>query len=95
MMGDFTWGFGGWQAAVNGGFSFPPLTDGIFNSLGYAFFTLLIALPLGSTMAMSIYDLEKIKPRLGRLLDVFTMLPFALSAAMIGLGVLIGIIKIK
>ena len=95
MMGDFTWGFGGWQAAVNGGFSFPPLTDGIFNSLGYAFFTLLIALPLGSTMAMSIYDLEKIKPRLGRLLDVFTMLPFALSAAMIGLGVLIGIIKIN
>lgn len=93
--GDFSWGTGGWEAAIEGGFSFAPVAHAFGNSLGYAFLTLIVALPLGYTMALTIYDLEKIKPRLGRLLDVFTMLPFALSAAMIGLGVLIGVIKIN
>ncbi len=66
----------------------------MLNSLGYAIITLFVALPLGYLLASTIHDLENKNKRMARVLDIFTMLPFALSAAMIGLGVLLGIIKL-
>ena len=62
--------------------------------LGYALVALMIALPLGWMLAQYICDLEKTRPRLARVLDVFTMLPFAVSSVMIGLGVMLGMIRI-
>ncbi len=92
--GGFRWGTDGWNQAYHGSFSFAPMSEAILNSLGYATITILVALPLGYALASTINDLEKRSPNLARLLDVFTMLPFALSAAMVGLGVLLGIIKL-
>ena len=92
--GGFRWGTDGWNQAYHGSFSFAPMSEAILNSLGYATITILVALPLGYALATTINDLEKRSPNLARLLDVFTMLPFALSAAMVGLGVLLGIIKL-
>ena len=92
--GGFRWGTDGWNQAYHGSFSFAPMSEAILNSLGYAAITILVALPLGYALASTINDLEKRNPNLARLLDVFTMLPFALSAAMVGLGVLLGIIKL-
>ena len=92
--GGFRWGTDGWNQAYHGSFSFAPRSEAILNSLGYAAITILVALPLGYALASTINDLEKRNPNLARLLDVFTMLPFALSAAMVGLGVLLGIIKL-
>ena len=92
--GGFRWGTDGWNQAYHGSFSFAPMSEAILNSLGYAAITILVALPLGYALASTINDLEKRRPNLARLLDVFTMLPFALSAAMVGLGVLLGIIKL-
>lgn len=90
----FRWGTDGWNQAYQGSFSFAPMSEAILNSLGYATITIFVALPLGYALASTINDLEKRSPNLARLLDVFTMLPFALSAAMVGLGVLLGIIKL-
>ena len=51
--------------------------------------------PLGYLLAATIHRLERTKPLLSRVLDISTMLPFALSAAMVGLGVLIGVIRLN
>ena len=67
----------------------------MYNSIGYALICLVIALPLGWILAQTINDLEKKSPRMARVLDVFTMLPFAVSSVMIGLGVMLGMIKIN
>jgi len=90
----FRWGLEGWEEAWNGSYSFPPLNDALMNSIGYAIITLCISLPLGYSLASTINNLNKKHKKLSQLLDIFTMLPFALSAAMIGLGVLLGIIKL-
>ena len=90
----FRWGLEGWSLAFEGSYSFPPLIDAMLNSLGYAIITLFVALPLGYLLASTIYELESKNKRMAKALDIFTMLPFALSAAMIGLGVLLGIIKL-
>ncbi len=92
---DFRWGLDGWEAAIHGSFSFPPMSNAISNSLGYALVALLVALPLGYLLAATIHRLERTKPLLSRALDISTMLPFALSAAMVGLGVLIGVIRLN
>ena len=73
---------------------YPLHWDALTNSVGYAIVTLLIALPLGWILAQTINDIEKQNPKLGKLLDVFSMLPFAVSSVMIGLGVMLGMIKI-
>ena len=91
----FRWGLDGWEAAIHGSFSFPPMSNAISNSLGYALVALLVALPLGYLLAATIHRLERTKPLLSRALDISTMLPFALSAAMVGLGVLIGVIRLN
>ncbi len=88
------WSTDGWSYAFSATNSLPSAWDALYNSLGYALICLLIALPLGWILAQTIRDLEKTHPKIARFLDVFTMLPFAISSAMIGLGVMLGMIKI-
>ena len=88
------WSTDGWSYAFSATNSLPSAWDALYNSLGYALICLLIALPLGWILAQTIRDLEKTHPKIARFLDVFTMLPFAVSSVMIGLGVMLGMIKI-
>ena len=89
------WSFEGWEYAFAATDSLPSTWDALANSVGYAIVTLLIALPLGWILAQTINDIEKQNPKLGKFLDVFSMLPFAVSSVMIGLGVMLGMIKIN
>ena len=89
------WSTDGWSYAFSATNSLPSAWDALYNSLGYAMVCLAIALPLGWILAQTIRDLEKTKPKIARVLDVFTMLPFAVSSVMIGLGVMLGMIKIN
>ncbi len=89
------WSTEGWSYAFSATNSLPSGWDALYNSIGYALICLMIALPLGWTLAQTINDLEEKSPRLARILDVFTMLPFAVSSVMIGLGVMLGMIKIN
>ena len=91
----FKWSTEGWSEAFQGSYSFPPLSEALFNSLIYSFGTLIIALPLGYILASTIHQLEENNSNLSRILEIYTMLPFALSAAMIGLGVMLGMIKLN
>ena len=49
----FRWSTEGWSEAFHGSYSFPPLSEALFNSLIYSFVTLIIALPLGYILALS------------------------------------------
>ena len=89
------WSTEGWSYAFSATNSLPSGWDALYNSIGYALICLTIALPLGWTLAQTINDLEGKSPRLARILDIFTMLPFAVSSVMIGLGVMLGMIKIN
>ena len=89
------WSTEAWNYAFKATKSLPSAWDALQNSLGYAVITLLIALPLGWMLAQTIWDLEQDKPKLARTLDILTMLPFAVSSVMIGLGVMLGMIKIN
>ena len=90
----YHWGVEGWIEAWSGGYSNTGVGEALLNSLGYAGITLIVALPLGWSLAKTIHELELSKSKWARILDVFTMLPFAFSAVMIGLGVLLGILKL-
>lgn len=89
------WSLEGWEYAFAATDSLPSAWDALANSVGYAIVTLLIALPLGWILAQTINDIEKQNQKLGKFLDVFSMLPFAVSSVMIGLGVMLGMIKIN
>ena len=91
----FKWSTEGWSEAFQGSYSFPPLSEALFNSLIYSCGTLIIAVPLGYALASTIHNLEEKNISLSKILEMYTMLPFALSAAMIGLGVMLGIIKLN
>ena len=91
----FKWSTEGWSEAFQGSYSFPPLSEALFNSLIYSCGTLIIAVPLGYALASTIHNLEEKNVSLSKILEMYTMLPFALSAAMIGLGVMLGIIKLN
>ncbi len=83
----------GWESAFGGNHSPTNVSQSLFSSIGYAFMTILLSLPIGYFLSDSIYNLEKTNPRLALALDVLVMLPLALSAVMVGLGVLLGLIR--
>lgn len=61
------------------------------NSITYAICTLVIALPLGWILASTIFKLEQTGwSKASKVLDLVCMMPLAISALMIGLGVLLG-----
>ena len=91
----YSWETSGWKYAFESTNSLGSANDALLNSIGYAMISLLIAIPLSWFIANTICDIEKSKPIAARLLDLFVMLPFAVSSVMIGLGVMLGMIKIN
>ena len=83
----------GWEAAFGGSRSDVDVTEALGTSVFYALTTLAVALPWGYLLADAVHRLEATRPRLALCLDLAAMLPLALSAVMIGLGVLLGLIR--
>ena len=90
----YDWNFSAWEYAFSNNYSLASASEAFINSLGYAGLTLCIAVPIGYMLASTISTIEIKKPLLGKLLDVLVMIPFAVSSVMIGLGVMLGMIKI-
>ena len=85
------WTFDGWRTAWNGDMSTMGVGEAMSISIIYAVCTLLIALPLGWILASTIFQLEQNGwSKTSKLLDLACMLPLAVSALMVGLGVLLG-----
>lgn len=85
------WTLLGWKKAWTGDLSTMGVNEAMLNSVIYAFATLLIALPLGWILASTIHKLDtRGWKKSSRCLDLFCMLPLAISALMVGLGVLLG-----
>lgn len=82
-----------WNYAFNSNNEF-SLIQPLINTIRFALLTLLIALPIAWITSQSVSDLEKQtgwSSRYARVLDFLVMTPFALSAVMVGYGVLIGV----
>ena len=85
------WTLDGWRTAWGGDMSTMGVAEAMSNSIIYAVCTLLIALPLGWILASTIFQLEQNGwSKTSKLLDLACMLPLAVSALMVGLGVLLG-----
>ena len=90
----YGWSMAGWSSAWSGDLSTLSIVDALTNSLLFAFATLAIALPVGWLLASTIRSLEiNNHPHYARALDVATLLPLAISAVMVGLGILLGVLK--
>ena len=91
----YNWSLEGWAAAWSGDLATMGINDALVNSLGYAFWTLCIALPTGWMLASTIHGLEmEGRTRLAKALDIATLLPLAVSAVMVGLGILLGVLRL-
>lgn len=83
-----------WIEAWNGNYSATAIPDALYNSLTYCLITLFIALPVGYVISSAIARLEiESKPVAAKAVEFISMIPLALSAVMIGLGILIGVLK--
>ena len=78
----------------NGNYSVTAIPDALYNSVIYCLITLVIALPVGYVISSAIARLEiERKNMTARVVEFISMMPLALSAVMIGLGILIGVLK--
>ena len=92
--GGTEWTLEGWHRAWSGDLSTIPFVDALSNSLHYALLTLLFALPLGYAVASCLVTLrEQGHRRMAGILDSFCMLPLSMSAVMVGLGMVAGILR--
>jgi len=90
----YQWTLEGWRRAWTGDFSTVPVMDALTNSLTYAFMTLFIALPLGYAVASCLVTLRiRGHRKAAGLLDSLCMLPLSMSAVMVGLGMVVGILR--
>ena len=88
------WTIEGWKRAWSGDFSTVSLVDALTNSLSYAVLALFVALPLGYAVATSLVTLrERGHRRLAGVVDSLCMLPLSMSAVMVGLGMVAGILR--
>ena len=88
------WTLEGWRRAWKGDFSTVPVMEALSNSLSYAFITLVVALPLGYAVASSLVTLrQRGHQRAAGILDSLCMLPLSMSAVMVGLGMVAGILR--
>ncbi len=91
----YRWSLEAWEYAFQGDLSYVSVPEALTNSLVYATGCLLISCTLGFFVAHSIHTLEKQnRKKLAQTIDVLSMLPLALSGVMVGLGVLLGTLKI-
>lgn len=86
----------GWRQVIAATGVTSGLWEALSSSIIYGLFTLTIALPLGMMLAESVVELErKGKYFTSRIIDLLTLIPLAISPVIIGLGVLIGLIKLE
>ncbi len=91
----YRWSFDAWDVALKGDLTYASVPEALTNSLAYAIGCLVISCFLGFFVAQTIHALEQQnKTRFAQFVDVLSMLPLALSGVMVGLGVLLGILKI-
>ena len=91
---EFTWTLAGWRRAISGDTSTISLIEAIGNSLTYAGITVLVALPLGYGVAASLTQLRKQgRTKIAGLLDSLCMVPLSVSAVVVGLGIVIGMLR--
>ena len=88
-----TFSLDGWESAFGGSRSPTNAYQSLKTSIGYALMTIFLSLPVGFLLADTIFNLEKTNPKSATILDVLVMLPLALSAVMVGLGVLLGLMR--
>lgn len=85
------WTLVGWKNAWNGDLSTMAASEAMSNSIVYALCTLIIAMPIGWILASTIFKLEESGwSKVSKALDLACMMPLAMSAIMVGLGVLLG-----
>ena len=86
--------FDAWKAVFEGDNSTIGLQEALSNSLIYAMITLIFSITIGWVMASSIHRLEKSgNKKLAKIVDLISLAPLAISAVMIGLGILLGILR--
>ena len=86
--------FDAWKAVFEGDNSTVGLQEALSNSLIYAVITLIFSVTIGWVMASSINRLEKSgNNKLAKIVDFISLAPLAISAVMIGLGILLGILR--
>ncbi len=91
----YRWSLDAWVAAFNGDLTYASVPEALFNSVFYAVGCLIVSCLLGFFVAQAIHSLEQQnRPRLAQAIDLLSMLPLALSGVMVGLGVLLGILKL-
>lgn len=89
-----SWTLEGWKRAWSGDLSTVPVMEALTNSLTYAGLAVLVALPLGYAVASCLVTLRlQGKKRLAGVLDSLCMLPLSMSAVMVGLGMVAGILR--
>ncbi len=91
--GSISWTTKGWSAAFGGTHSPTNMYQALYSSIKYATISILISLPIGFMLSDIINQLERKNSVFAVILDIVVMLPLALSAVMVGLGVLVGIIR--
>jgi len=83
-----------WSEAWSGDYSTTAIPEALSNSIIYCLFTLAIALPIGWIISSCIARLERENRNYtARIVEIASMIPLALSAVMIGLGILLGLLK--
>ena len=89
-----SWTLEGWKRAWSGDLSTVPVMEALTNSLTYAGLAVLVALPLGYAVASCLVTLRlQGRKRLAGVLDSLCMLPLSMSAVMVGLGMVAGILR--
>ena len=89
---DFT--LDAWKNAWQGDNSTLSIPEALSNSLIYALMTLIFSIIIGWIIASSINRLENSgNMKLAKIVDMISLAPLAISAVMIGLGILLGILR--
>ena len=92
--GEFSYSTEAWSEAWSGDYSTTAIPDALSNSLIYCLITVAFALPIGWIISSCINRLEQEqKATAAKVVEFATMIPLALSAVMIGLGILLGLLK--
>ncbi len=91
----YRWSTEAWDIALTGDLTYVSAIEALSNSIVYAIACMLVSVLLGYAVASSIHAFEsKGKRKTAMAIDVLSMLPLALSGVMVGLGVLLGVLKI-
>ena len=91
----YRWSTEAWDIAITGDLTYVSAFEALSNSIIYAFACMIISVLLGYAVASSIHSLElNGKKKTAIAIDLLSMLPLALSGVMVGLGILLGVLKV-